>query len=1064
MPPPGIAPPEHLARKILGSRDALAGERKLVTVLFADVMGSMDLAEQVDPEDWRRIMDRFFTILAEGVHRFDGTVDKFTGDGIMALFGAPVAHEDHARRACHAALHLAREIDAYAAELRRADGLSFSVRMGLNSGEVVVGSIGDDLHLHYTALGHTVGLAQRMEQLAAPGSAYLTATTASLVAGYFELRDLGRFQIKGVGEPVETYELAGAGRARSRLDVARARGFSRFVGRETEMAVLQEALARASEGSAQIVAVVGEPGVGKSRLCHEFAERCRAQAVEIYSAAAISHGSQVPLLPVLELLRGYFGVTERDSDRVVREKVAGRLLLLDESFKDVLPLVFDFLGVPDPDRPARVDPQARQRSLQEFLTRLVHTGARQMAVVIVLEDLHWIDDASAAFLAHLVDILPGTRTLLVVNYRPEYRAPWMSAACYRELPLTALGSDATGEMLRDLLGAEPALAELRDGIAQRSGGNPFYIEEMVQSLVEDGALVGDHGGYHLTRPVEELTLPATVQAVLAARIDRLPERDKEILQTAAVIGREFAEPVLRRVAEAEPEALAEALGALADADLVREQALGVEAEYAFKHPLTQEVAYRSQLAERRAAVHRAVAAAVEDLYPERVDERAALVAHHWEQAGDATLAARWSARAALWTGSRNPISAVSHWQKARLLLRAAPETPETIGLGIAASSQILLNAFRVGMATEEAEERFAEGKALAERGGNQHGLAMLLSAYGAARGFAGDGTVGARYAAEASALAWQLGDPELIVATGIGHAFFESLTGTMPAALELTDRLLEITRGDLALGTQLFGFSGHIYLLWFRGGILLMNLGRREDARPELDRALSLAREQGEVELLGWGEMSKSWHCTLDNDLTGALAHARRSVELSERLGSPFSRALSHWGLARAHVAREEWDSGVAAFERALEIGRTGQTALYAEGAWLSDLAEALAGRGDHERARATADEGVEIAVRSGITFYEGLARLMRARVLRVVDGAAGVEEARAEIEAARAIFVRSKADLCFPQMHAELAEIAAVAGDVREREHHLREAVRLFTACGLSTARLREQLEQAAA
>ena len=333
-PDPRAHPPEHLAEKIRAGRATLEGERKQVTVLFADVMGSMELAEQSDPEEWRRIMDRFFAILCEGVHRFEGTVDKFTGDGIMALFGAPIAHEDHAQRACYAALHLQRRARRLRGGAAPQQGLSFSVRMGLNSGEVVVGAIGEDLGMDYTAVGHTVGLAQRMEQLAEPGKVYLTEHTASLVEGYLALTDLGEFQVKGASRPLRVHELTGVGAARGRLDVSRARGFSRFVGRDEELRMLESALEQAFAGQGQVIGIVGEAGVGKSRLCHEFAERCRAKGMPVYHVAGQAHAKSVPLLPVLQFLRAYFEITERDSDRTARERIAGKLLLLDESFDE----------------------------------------------------------------------------------------------------------------------------------------------------------------------------------------------------------------------------------------------------------------------------------------------------------------------------------------------------------------------------------------------------------------------------------------------------------------------------------------------------------------------------------------------------------------------------------------------------------------------------------------------------------------------------------------------------------------------------------------------------------
>jgi class 3 adenylate cyclase len=364
--------PKHLAEKILTSRAALEGERKQVTVLFADVKGSMELAERVDPEDWHRIIERFLQLLAEGVHRFEGTVNQYTGDGIMALFGAPIAHEDHAQRACWAALHLGEALRRYADELRLGRGLNFSVRMGLNSGEVVVGKIGDDLRMDYTAVGHTVGLAQRMEQLAAADRAYLTEHTARLIEGYFRLRDLGELAVKGASASLRVFELEGPGALRTRLDASRARGFTRFVGRVDEMAALEAALARAREGGGGVVGVVGEAGIGKSRLCHEFLERCRGRGLATYEAYGVAHGKAIPFLPLLQLLRNVFGITEADSAAAAREKIAGRLLLLDRTLDETLPVVFDFLAVPDPERPApALDAGVRQHQLFELIRRVI---------------------------------------------------------------------------------------------------------------------------------------------------------------------------------------------------------------------------------------------------------------------------------------------------------------------------------------------------------------------------------------------------------------------------------------------------------------------------------------------------------------------------------------------------------------------------------------------------------------------------------------------------------------------------------------------------------------------
>ncbi|MEX0993549.1 MAG: adenylate/guanylate cyclase domain-containing protein [Solirubrobacterales bacterium] len=414
--PTPVELPEHLTRKIRDQAAGLAGERKQVTVLFADVMGSMELAERLDAEQWRQIMERFFAILCEGVHRFEGTVDKFTGDGIMALFGAPIAHEDHAQRACYAALHLREQLASYAAEIRREHGLNFSVRMGLNSGDVVVGAIGADLTMEYTAIGHTVGMAQRMEQLAAPGAAYLTENTASLVEGYLALTDLGESKVKGASRPLRVYELTGVGAARGRLDISRARGFSSFVGRADELRALDDALEQAAAGQPQVIGIVADAGVGKSRLCDVFMQRCRAKGIAIYHTSGQAHAMSIPLLPVLQLMRDYFDVTELDSDQTARERIAGKLLLLDKSFSEDLPLIFEFLAVPDPERPSpHMDPEVRQRRLLDITKRLTRAQSDREQGVTVFEDLHWLDPASEVFLANQVEASQGTRLVVAVD-------------------------------------------------------------------------------------------------------------------------------------------------------------------------------------------------------------------------------------------------------------------------------------------------------------------------------------------------------------------------------------------------------------------------------------------------------------------------------------------------------------------------------------------------------------------------------------------------------------------------------------------------------------------------
>lgn len=1048
-PDPRAYTPKHLADQILFSRSAIEGERKQVTVLFVDVHGSLDLAGQLDPETWHRVLDRFFLLLTEGVHRFEGTVNQYTGDGIMALFGAPIAHEDHAQRACYAALHIATSIRAYADELRLSHGISFSVRMGLNSGEVVVGRIGDDLRMDYTAQGHTVGLAARMEQLAEPGSAYLTEHTAALVGGYVQLRDLGRLAVKGMAEPVGVSQLVAAGPVRTRLDVARARGFSRFVGRTNEMQTLEAARELAAAGQGQVIGIVGEPGVGKSRLCFEFLERCRARGIPIYSAHAVAFGKMVPLLPVLELLRGFFGIAEGDGAQAAREKIAGKLLLLDRRFGESLPVLFEFLGIPDPDRPAPLlDAGARQKQLLAIVQRLLHARGQREASVILIEDLHWLDRASEAFVNTLIDALGATRGLLLLNFRPEYQTTWGWRSYYQQVPLHPLGDAAIGELLADLLGDSPALDAFAARIRKRTAGNPFFVEEVIHALVENGTLTGQRGAYHLERAVDDIDIPPTVQAVLAARIDRLGEWEKMVLQTAAVIGKRFSEPLLARVVGLPDLELATSLRHLVDAELVHEQALFPEAEYEFKHRLTLEVAYTSQLADRRARLHAAVADAMAELYADKRDERAAVIAQHWQGAGEALEAARWYRRAAEWIGMNDATEAIRHWREVRALVRPLPPTPETATLIAASCVQLLSLGWRLGEFEEDAQALFTEGRLLAHAAQDDRLLAQLTVTYGIVRCVAGDLTAYVDLSREASVLAAKTGDAAMQVVCDRSLAASLYHVGRFAESLAVSERALARTPDDPRLGMEMWGFSPYTYLIATRGYVLSL-MGRPSEGLPDLERAAQLAREHHEPELRAYTYTFRVVHAEIVGNRDTAIHLARRAVALGERSGIHSSRVLAWHVLAVAHLLHAEYADAAVAAEQSLAISRERHTGLQHEAATMAYLAEARRGLGDLTAARTAVDAALALAVERGTRFFELQARLTLARILRAADGVAARDAIAAEIDAAQALVQATGGHSWEPWVRIERACLALLDGDEDTAGRERRTARALFTGMG---------------
>ena len=1048
-PDPRSYTPKHLAEKILTSRSALEGERKQVTVLFADVKGSMEMAEQVDPEEWHRTLNRFFEILSDGVHRFEGTVNQYTGDGIMALFGAPIAHEDHAQRACYAALHLQDELRRYARTLRLERGLDFAVRMGLNSGEVIVGKIGDDLRMDYTAQGHTVGLAARMEQLAEAGKVNLTEHTASLVTGFFQMEPLGEVQMKGAREPVRVFELQGVGPMRTRLDVSRARGLTRFVGRDQEMATLEAALSSALEGNGRVVGVMAEPGTGKSRLCLEFAERCRARGIRVREAHALPHGKSIPFLTILEFLREFFGVAERDTDEEARHKIAGRVLLLDEALKSELPILFDFLGVPDPKRPSpAIDPEARQKRLIGLVRRIIQARSREEPAVVLFEDMHWIDPGSETFIENVMETVAGTRTLFLLTFRPEYRAEWMSKTYYQQIPLLPLGPEAITEMLRDLLGEDRSIAALCARIADHTGGNPFFIEEVVQSLVEAKSLEGKRGAYRLVGSPEALALPPTVQAVLAARIDRLPEREKQLLNTAAVIGKRFAEGVLGRVANLPDVELASALHALMRSEFVYQESLYPEAEYAFKHPLTQEVAYRSQLSERRARLHAEVARALQELNAEKLDEHAALLAHHWEAAGERLEAARWNARATSWTGANLTAESLRHWRKVRELLQGVPESPETIALGERAVASILMFGARVGGMGPEAAALLAEAAVLLERSGDVQSRIMLLYGSAVMRFNAGEVGESLELLEAARALADRSGQEGTRVAVRSYLALVLVWIGELDRCLPLIEETMGLARGDTELGADFPGYSPLIQL-WTVRGYALAPQGRFAEAGACFDRAMAMAKDRNDRIHLVVCHFYRSGAAELLGDGHQAVEHGRRALDLAEQLGADLWRALALTALGVGLTLQAKGEEATRCLEEAIRVCREGSTGLMLEGWQLALLSEARLGLGEAERARALAEEAVEVARRQGLRLFECRALLTLSLALIAGEGAKARREVEAALGRAQSLVEAMGARAYEPLVLVERARLARALGDEVAFRRAFGEARRLFQELG---------------
>ena len=1043
---PGSYTPAHLTRKILTSRSALQGERKQVTVLFADVKGSVALSHQVDPERWHEILDRFFGILAEGIHRFEGTVNQFTGDGVMALFGAPIAHEDHAQRACYAALHLTPLLRSYADELRQNEGLNFSVRMGLNSGEVVVGKIGDDLRMDYTAQGHTVGLAARIQAVAPPDCVYLGETTAEAVRGYFDLEELGAFDLKGAVAKINLAALRGLGEFRSRLDLSRARGFTKFLGREPHMDKLSAALDAALDGRAQLVAFVGEAGVGKSRLAYEFLEQCRARGIPCSQTHGVAHGRSIPLLPILELYRSALGVAVRDSPQQAREKIAGRVVLLDPELAESLPLVFDFLGVPDPARPAPVlAPEVRQRRLVDFDVRYSIARSKREPTVILYEDLQFMDEASLSWLTTLVERAAQTRTLVIVNFRPEFLKDWNAMSSEPAMRLGRLGDQVARQLMDSMLGDDPALAAQKSKIHSRTLGNPFFIEESIRAMVEAGRLVGETGNYRLEDDGSEFEIPSSVQSLLASRIDRLSDWEKLLLQTASVIGRRVSRSLLDELAAPHWGDLDSALATLCAKEFLVEIALYPEAVYEFFHPLTREVAYGSQLVRHRVRTHEAIARAIEHVDRDRLGERAALLAHHWTEAAQPLRSARWHHRAGMWMRSQNLAEAMRHLRTAREQLLDAEArsllTEEHLELGLQVRLGLLEIGVQRGLPLREAREYLAEGRPLAEVSGDRDRLCLLLLAFGKCCIFGADFEGGLAALREAEEVAESCGSSELRNSVNLTAAWSVMARGRLPKALELNLGALENFTRDASRESIAGDASTHASLLAMRSGILRY-LGRTEEAMAVagLVEAMNINADRSEWVGVVHG-LRSAWEAERGR-FDSALMHAHQFRDIGKVLDNTNAQIHGQQALSRAHAARGEWDKALRAGTDSLEDVRESGI-LHAEIGALCCIALAHLGGGDATQALDVAREAVRLAPdRDTLHEIEGL--LLTARALRELRGKEVVGELEDLLVRVVELIDETGAIYFQPDLHLEAAEIAALRGD---REIAVREFGRASAA-----------------
>jgi class 3 adenylate cyclase/tetratricopeptide (TPR) repeat protein len=1044
--------PRHLAEKILTSGSALVGERKQVTVLFADLKGSMELLAGRDPEEARRLLDAVLERMLEAVHRYEGLVNQVMGDGIMALFGAPVAHEDHAARACYAALRMQAAVSRYAEELERTEWIVVRIRVGINSGEVVVRSIGNDLHMDYTAVGQTTHLAARMEQMATPGSILISQRTLRLAEAVVSVQPLGARSIKGLDAPLEVYELVGAAPTRSILRSPGAHRLSLFVGRQAELERLEQILGEAGKGRGQLAAVTAEPGVGKSRLVYEFVTSQLAQEWRILEASSLSYEKTSGWAPVIELLRTYFELNDRDTAPEVAAKVSDMILALDRELGPSTPAILSLLDALPVDHPWHaLDPRERRRRVLDALTRLIVKESDRRPLVLVLENLQWVDSETQAFLDALLEHVEASRLLLLVDYRPEFAHAWGSQPGFHEVPVPLLSPEAAEELLRALLGTDHTLASLRKLLIQRSGGNPYFLEEIVRTLTETRVLVGEPGAYRLAGRLEDLQVPATVQAVLAARIDRLPSDEKLLLQSAAVVGLDVPFALLEAVTDQSGERLRSAMAHLQAAGFLEETRLFPDLEYRFRTALTRDVGYESLLRDQRRALHARIVEAIEALYHDRLPSWIDQLAHHalrgevWAKAEiyNQQVGQRAVARAA-------NAEAVRAFEAALHAVGGLAQTRETLARAIDLRLELRPPLLQLGRLDD----------------------VLTVSR-------------------EAERLARELGDEQRLARVYTYLVNYHYLKGETSAALDYGARCLAVgeATGDVALQTlarQYLGQSHHVQGDYSRAeGVLHENLTALDASPPGtsyvascawlafslvergdlpaahacLERALraAAASQHGYIQAIAWtfaGLVS-----IREGHLAQAVLPLERSLELSRRKGLRMWEPIPSSLLGLAFVRMGHVTEGLRLLEESVALSRELGIRAYFP-LWMLNLAEGYLAAGNPTRAAETAREALELALASGERGHEAYAHHLLGEIV-VRGDAPALDEALEHYQAALGLAEKLGMRPLVGWAHLGLRAAHAGAGRRAEAETHGATGETLLHELGIRVAQDRAATER---
>jgi class 3 adenylate cyclase/tetratricopeptide (TPR) repeat protein len=972
--------PKHLADKILTTRSSIEGERKIVTVMFTDVANSTAMFGKLDPEAVHNIMDKCFRLLLDEIHRYEGTINQFLGDGLMALFGAPIAHEDHAQRACHAALACKKAVTQYAESLKEMYGIDFKMRIGLNSGPVVVGSVGDDLRMDYTAKGDSVNLASRMETNADPGTILVSKNLYKQVKEFFEFESVGEIRVKGKEEPVETYRLIKPTEVETRIAASAAKGLARFIGRTREIEALKEAFDKAKSGEGQVVGIVGDAGVGKSRLLLEFRNSLPHDEYRYFEGRCLHYGGSMPYLPILDVLRSFVEVKEGEQEHVVRQKLKERVVGLGEGLRNIIPPLHELLSLKvDDETYEKLDPKLKKEKTFEGVRDLLIRSSQDQPLVLAVEDIQWIDRTTEEFLGYMIGWLPRTKILLLLLYRPEYTHQWGSKSYYSRVAVGQLSTSASAELVAAILESGDAAPELRELILGRAAGNPFFIEELTLSLLENGSIQRKGESFFLAKDASSVQVPDTIQGIIAARLDRLEESLKRIVQVAAVIGREFAFRILEMITKMK-EGLKSGLVNLQGLEFIYEKTLFPELEYIFKHVFTQEVAYNSLLVKRRKEIHEQTGQAIENLYADRLEEFYGMLAYHYSKSDNSMRAYEY-----LKLSARKAVGREALWEAFRLYREAAdtldqfPKTLENkrelVQLLISMAAPMRMLAY-----PENSAEYLQQCEDAAKEINDPRTNVNVLSVMGLYHCVKGDPGVGRVRLENAFREAQKLEDIGLIAGTGYDLIISHFVRTDMASVVDAADKVLPVI-AKANRQREMFGRPLVVYsLIQAMKGHALAWLGDFPGGESVIVEALSLATELNHIATIAHDELKYGWFFGLKGEAQACVDHNQRAVQLMERIKAVLWLGHAYVGIGQGLYLLGKYKEAITYIEKGLgisnKLGYLIRTARY-----YLFLSMIYFETSDMTKASLNAEEALRLAQRCAEKENEALSMIMLGRL-----------------------------------------------------------------------------------